>query len=368
MKKILLLLVITGSALHVFSQEKSILDSINFYGSLQVQLAAFNKDIELQENNPQMGMSLYRGLQNGWSIDAKLEFGLHLINGTNFNNDANSSIEFLANPFKKREVFNSRLAYFGIANEKLGSLTFGKQWGVYYDLAGYTDNFSLFGGSANGVWTGGTDGGWKGTGRADNSVQYRNTIGPVEIAAQTQLFKNTESYGLSLQYHIPMGLTIGAAYNDAGIAAPIQEIVQDIGNRTSNFIAGVNYTKGKYYGAFTFSVNDDNIIIVDTGYAVSLPSYGYEVSLKYTPSTRWSFEGGLNLVKARESLYIYPDKSVLVQFILGANYFITPQTDIYIIGRVSNAQYEEFSNYVNAFAFGFRYDFNFGWKKRSMLN
>ena len=108
MKKILLILVISGSVTHVFSQEKSTLDSINFYGSLQVQLAAFNKDIELQENNPQMGMSLYRGLQNGWSIDAKLEFGLHLINGTNFNNDANSSIEFLANPFKKREVFKDR--------------------------------------------------------------------------------------------------------------------------------------------------------------------------------------------------------------------------------------------------------------------
>ena len=368
MKKYLLILVLSSSVSQVFSQEVNILDSINFYGSLQVQVAAFNKDIELQENSPQMGMELFRGLKNGWSVNAKLEFGLHLINGTNFNNDANSSAEFLANPFKQKEVFYSRLAYFGIANEKLGSLTFGKQWGVYYDIAGYTDNFSLFGGAANGVWTGGTDGGWKGTGRADNSVQYRNTIGNLEIAAQAQLFENTQSYGVSLQYHIPMGLSIGTAYNDAGIADPIQKIVTDIGSNTTNFIAGINYSKGKYYGAFTFSVNDDNVVIVDTGSALSLPSYGYEVSLGYTPSSRWSVEGGFNLVKARESLSIYPDKSVLYQFILGANYYITPNTNIYMIGRLSNAQYEEFSSYVNAFAFGFRYAFDFGWKKRDNQN
>ena len=347
----------------LMGQDQNIPDSINFYGSLQVQLAAFNKDIELQENNPQMGMDLFRDLKNKWSVNAKLEFGLHLINGTNFNNDANSSVQFLANPFKSKEVFNSRLAYFGVANERLGSLTFGKQWGVYYDLAGYTDNFALFGGSANGVWTGGTDGGWKGTGRADNAVQYRNNIGPVEIAAQTQLFKNTQSYGVSLQYHIPMGLTFGAAYNDATITAPIKSIVDDIGDHTTNFIAGINYNKDKYYGAFTFSVNDDNIVVVDTAHAISIPSYGYEMSLGYTPSSKWSVQGGFNMVKARESFSLYPDKSVLFQGILGANYYFTPQTSIYLIGRLSNAQYEEFSNYVNAFAFGFRYAFDFGWKK-----
>ncbi len=366
MRKYLFVLLLSVSVSKLFSQDQNVLDSINFYGSLQVQLAAFDKGVQLQENNPQMGMDLYRGLKNGWSVNGKLEFGLHLINGTNFNNDANSSVEFLANPFKSKEVFNSRLAYFGIANEKLGSLTFGKQWGVYYDIAGFTDNFSLFGGAANGVWTGGTDGGWKGTGRADNAVQYRNTIGNFEIAGQAQLFKNTESYGISAQYHIPMGLTIGAAYNDAGIVDPIKEVVNGIGDNTTNFISGINYKKGKYYGAFTFSVNDDNIVIEDTGYAVSIPSYGYELSLGYTPTSKLSIQGGFNMVKARESVSLYPDKSVLFQFILGANYYFTPETSIYMIGRVSNTQYEEFSSYVNAFAFGFRYAFDFGWKKRDI--
>ena len=141
MKRAFLFIIIVLSHSVLLAQDNNILDSINFYGMLQVQLAAFDNGIELQENAPQMGFGLNRQLRNGWSVTAKLAFGLHLITGTNFNNDANSSVEFLANPFKQKDVFTSRLAYFGIANEKLGSLTFGKQWGVYYDLAGYTINF-----------------------------------------------------------------------------------------------------------------------------------------------------------------------------------------------------------------------------------
>lgn len=115
-------------------------------------------------------------------------------------------------------------------------------------------------------------------------------------------------------------------------------------------------------------MNDDNIVVEDTGYEVSVPSYGYEVSLGYTPTPKLSFQGGFNMVQARESVNLYQGKSVLFQFILGANYNFTPQTGIYMIGRVSNTQYEEFSSYVNAFAFGFRYAFDFGWKKKNFQN
>lgn len=362
-KKTNILLVALFFAAGSFGQGKKIIDSINFYGSLPIQLAIFDKKVELQENAPQLGVELGRTLPKGWSVNAKLEFGLHLINGTNFNNSANTTAEFIANPLMRKDVFSSRLAYFGIAHEKYGSLTFGKQWGVYYDIGGYTDNFSLFGGSANGIYAGGTDGGWKGTGRADNAVVYRNNLGPIELGLQSQLLNGEHSYGVSLQYHSKIGLNIGAAYNNAAVVSPVNKFVVDIGDRTSNFISGINYKKGKFSGAFTFSVNDDAIVVVDTGLAVSFPTYGYEMSLGYRPNAKWSFEGGFNYIKERESRTVFQGNYHLFHLIMGANYYITPTTKLYLMSRLSSSNNTEFVDNVNAFVFGFKYDFNFGWGK-----
>jgi predicted porin len=345
------------------AQDKKVLDSINFYGALPIQVALFDKKIELQENGPLIGMDLYRNLQQGWSVQAKLEFGLHLINGTNFNNSANSTADFIANPLLKKDVFTSRLAWFGISHEKYGSLTFGKQWGVYYDIGGYTDNFSLFGGSANGIYAGGTDGGWKGTGRADNAVVYRNKIGPVELGVQSQLFSGEHSLGASVQYHTQMGLSFGLSYNDAAVVTPVNKFVVDIGTRTKNFIAGAKYAKDKFYGAFTFSVNDDAIVVVDTGKAVSFPTYGYELSTSYRLSKKWALEGGFNLIQERENRNVFKGDYYLFHFIIGANYFITPETKLYLMTRFSSSNNTEYVDNVNAYVFGFKYNFNFGWKR-----
>ena len=364
MKKVITLTLFIISVAQIRAQEKKILDSINFYGALPIQVAVFDKKIELQENGPLIGTELFRNLPNDWSVSGHLEFGLHLINGTNFNNSANTSADFIANPFLRREVFQSRLANFSIAHKVYGSLTIGKQWGVYYDIGGYTDNFTLFGGSANGIYAGGTDGGWKGTGRADNAVQYRNTIGPIEFAVQSQLFSGDHSYGVSAQYHSSFGLDLGVAYNDGAVVSPVNKFVVDIGSRTTNFIAGAKYTKDDFYGAFTFSSNDDAIVIVDTAKAVSFPTIGYEASLGYRLGNKWSFEAGFNLIQEREDRNVFNGDYYLFHLIFGANYYITPDTKLYAMTRFSRSNNSEYTDNVNAFAFGFKYNFNFGWGRK----
>jgi predicted porin len=363
MKKLLLFSVTIFYGYVLFAQQKSTLDSCNFYGAMPIQLAIYDNKFELQENAPLIGAEFYRRLPQKWSVNAKLEFGLHLINGTNFNNSANTSADFIANPFLRREVFSSRLAYFGINHETYGSVTFGKQWGVYYDIGGYTDNFSLFGGSANGIYAGGTDGGWKGTGRADNAVVYRNSIGPLALGAQSQLFSGQRSFGLSLQYLTKFGLTIGTAYNNGAVVSPVDKFVVDIGSRTSNFIAGAKYDKEKFYAAFTFSSNDDAIVVVDTAKAVSFPTYGYELSLGYHLTNHLSFEGGFNLIEERESRTAFAGNYHLFHLVLGAHYQVTPETKLYLMTRFSSSNNSEYVDDVNAFVFGFKYDFNFGWKR-----
>lgn len=251
MKKLITLLFVILS-FQIEAQNSKILDSISFYGMIRVQLSAFDNKIQLQENSPRIGTDLNRKIDDQWSAYGKIEMGLHFIEGVNFNNDANSTVDFVSNPLSRSDVLFSRLVFIGMQHKKWGGLSIGKQWGVYYDIGAYTDNFSLFGGSAHGIYAGGTDGGWKGTGRADNAIQYRNRWGGFQIGIQTQLFGDTESFGISGQYDINKNLTIGTAYNTVKIPPKIQEFVSGISSNSSNFLVGIKYNNGKYYGAATF--------------------------------------------------------------------------------------------------------------------
>lgn len=361
MKKWLSLLLVISS-LQLKAQNTKILDSISFYGMIRVQLGLFDNKIQLQENSPRIGTDLNRKIDDQWSVNGKIEMGLHFIDGVSFNNDANSSVEFVSDPFSKAEVLSSRLAYVGIQHKKWGSLSIGKQWGVYYDIGAYTDNFSLFGGSAHGIYAGGTDGGWKGTGRADNSIQYRNRWGGFKIGIQTQLFGDTESFGVSGQYDINKNLTIGTAYNTVRISPKIQGFIEGIESNSSNFLAGIKYNNNKYYGAATFSINDDAIAKKDATSAIAAPTNGYEVSLGYIPNKKWSFEGGLNIIDSREAALLNNNNYQLVHYILGTNYFITPKTRLYLVGRYSHSDYAQVKDNYNVLALGFRYNFDYGKK------
>jgi len=67
---------------------------------------------------------------------------------------------------------NQRLLYGGVNSDNL-TATWGKNWSAYYQVAGMTDRFSIFGGNAAGVYNAGTDGGAVGTGRADDVFQLK---------------------------------------------------------------------------------------------------------------------------------------------------------------------------------------------------
>jgi predicted porin len=361
MKKWISFLLVIFS-IQLKAQNPKVLDSISFYGMIRVQLGVFDNKIQLQENSPRIGTDLFRKIDDQWTVNGKIEMGLHFIDGVNFNNDANSTVEFASNPFSKADVLSSRLAYVGIQHKKWGSLSIGKQWGVYYDIGAYTDNFSLFGGSAHGIYAGGTDGGWKGTGRADNSIQYRNRWGGFQLGIQTQLFGDTESFGVSGQYDINKNLTVGTAYNTVKIPHKIQEFVVGIESNSSNFLAGIKYNDGKYYGAATFSFNDDAIAKKDATSVIAAPTNGYEVSLGYITDKRWSFEGGLNIIDSKEATILNNNKYQLMHYILGTNYFITPKTRLYLVGRYSHSDYAQIKDDYNVLALGFRYNFDYGKK------
>lgn len=341
------------------AQDGKILDSINIYGKLRVHASVFDGTLELQENSPRVGTSLSRNLDNGFQAFGQLELGVHIIEGTEFNNDASTSSEFIKDPFKERDAITSRLAILGIRHAKYGSISFGKQWGAYYDIAAYTDNFVVFGGSASGTYAGNSDGGWKGTGRANKSVLYRNNFNNFSLAVQSQLIGGSHNYGASIQYKTPINLLIGAAYNSAEIREEYRSFITDIGPNSSNFIFGLKYAKNKIGAALTYSLHDDEFIQLDESTVISFPTYGLESLISYQHSNKLTVQAGFNYMKETSKNSYFNTEYKLMHYILDINYYLDDYVKIYISGRIDDSKSVLDTRTHNVFLVGFSYEFNF---------
>ena len=189
------------------------------YGRLLAHVAAFNDQLQVQDNASWLGLKF--STRGPIKFFAATEWGVNLVRGDRqFNAGATTSSGFLTlDATQNDQVFGARLGYVGVDFGYGGRVTIGKQWGVHTDVTMYTtDQFNVFGSEASATYTAGTDGGFLGTGRADQAVSYRNTIFRVlDVGAQVQ-FRTTENdniidgAGLSAQLTVLPGTRIGAAY------------------------------------------------------------------------------------------------------------------------------------------------------------
>lgn len=193
--------------------------TVNPYASLRGHLAIYDKEMALQENVSRIGAKI--NIKKGnITFLAATELHLNLFQGgASFNVDGNDANDFLdIETIQNQRAFNNRIGYIGLDFEKYGRFTFGKQWSVYYDVSGYTDQFTIFGGTASATYIGGTDGGASGTGRASQSAIYRNQIGNFYFGAQAQMRggnnnKFIDGYGFSAQYNFLQNFFVGASLN-----------------------------------------------------------------------------------------------------------------------------------------------------------
>ncbi len=347
----------------IFSQENIKIDTLNFYGKLRVHSAVFDNKIELQQNSPRVGLKIQSSLPKNIYFNATLEYGMNLVDGSQFNNDANNVIEFASQPFVKKETFTSRLANIGFSHKKYGAVTIGKQWGVYYDVASYTDNFTVFGGEANGVYSGGTDGGWKGTGRADNSISYRNKFNDLSIGLQTQLFSGNTNFGLSLEYDIASYFKMGFAFNNAKINDAFKDFIDFERVNNNNYVIGAKYNKDKLLVAFSYSINKDEFALLDTNddsfKIIAYPTHGIELFTNYYINDKIELQGGFNRIQDKEDESFFNGDYTLMHYILGLNYHVNSNTTIYSSARIGDSNLVNNAKDSNVFLIGFSFNFSY---------
>lgn len=345
------------------SQENFKIDSLNFYGKLRVHTAIFDDVIELQQNSPRIGLNFRSSLPKNIHLNARLEYGMNLVDGSQFNNDANNIIEFASQPFFEKETFTSRIAYVGFSHDKWGAITLGKQWGVYYDVASYTDNFEVFGGESNGVYSGQTDGGWKGTGRADNAIAYRNKFNNLSFGFQTQLFSGNTNLGLALEYDFSDNLRLGFAFNSAKINDDFREFIEFERIKNNNYLFGLKYQKKKLLIAFTYSLNQDEFALLDTDddsfKIIAYPTHGVELFSSYFVNDKIELQGGFNRIHDRENESYFNGEYTLMHYVLGLNYHINKNTIVYSSARLGDSNLVNNAKDSNVFLIGFSFSFSY---------
>ncbi|MCL2917067.1 porin [Shewanella litorisediminis] len=255
---LLLPLLVGASAANAMELYNDNKNSLGLTGWLGFNALYDGDETAVNDNLSQLRFTFEREERNGWRAYAVTEWGVNIVSG---NEDLVMQGGKL-NAEKSGDFLNNRLGYVGLSHDHYGSLTFGKQWGAYYDVAGTTDLPNVFAGYSVGAYGFG-DGGLTGTGRADSAFLYRNSFGPVSIALQYAAKNNGDisvtdsdgnqiddaelsfdnSYGASVTWAVTDKFSLLAGMNRGDITGHIGNSQIDEANQ----IIGIGAMYGSYY-------------------------------------------------------------------------------------------------------------------------
>ena len=266
-----------------------------FYGSLKPRFGFSSKgQAEVGQSTSRLGLDMSYPFAGGFVVFARYELGINMTK----QDMVIVYPEHGPPQGQGKEPVYTRLGYAGVSTP-WGSVSAGKMYSPYYDIAGWTDQFYMYGADASGAF-GEADGGIAGTGRASTAVQYRLDKGWFHLGFQTQ-HRNSESndakwydtVGGSLRFDLGRYWTVGAAYQEVrdGVANPMG-IHAKAGDKA--FIAGFRFKRGPWYVAANYSdtrqnQKDDEDIWFD--------ARGYELAVIYTFNPRWGIQAGYNYLE-----------------------------------------------------------------------
>lgn len=360
----------TVQSIELYNDEKT---SFDFKGNLSVYYLENGDVSEINDGFSRYVFDLKHELKNDWKALALLEWGVQI-------SKTESSIVIdnngLTSTGASTDTTWLRLGYVGFTHEKYGRFTVGKQWGLSYDVAGVTDYFEIFGAGAQGTYNFGTDGGFSGSGRAEQAIQYKVnyddfTFGAQYLVSDDVIFTEPgddedklvssagvqfdNAYAMSVIYQAPYDISLGLAYNKAHvnlISGDIQSETLDDELITAHLTYGVYDSQGLHVALVLTDMkyhetNDVNQVMYDsTGielysvYRIEDISYilGY-ISLKDNSNYEDS-------ILERDNSY---HKNY---YILSAKYHWSDNFYLFMEGKIDNSQYIEENSQLEENALG----------------
>jgi len=210
----------TGAAAPGRPWLRQLAERVDLYGRFDGNVTFTKETLEVANNGTRFGIRAEQDLPGGLTVLGRGEWSFSLGQGdTRYNISENPHTGFGTFESTKQQALGARLGYVGMRFGPFGELTFGKQWGVYYDVSIWTDRFVVFGARSTSTYNAGTDGGQTGEGRADDALAYRVKLGPLRVGLQAQFMDartpTLDSLSGSLIAETGAGLRLGITYSRA---------------------------------------------------------------------------------------------------------------------------------------------------------
>ena len=330
-----------------------------FYASLRLHFINVDGALGLADGGSRIGAIWDSDLRSGRKFTARVEAGLDVVDSFQsvVTADASSSDGSSGN------ILDPRLYYAGIRQDDRWRAQIGKMWSIYYDVAGMTDSFIVYGGLASGTYNAGTDGGGSGTGRAENTVQFRFDRWGIHGGLQGQV--NTgipvfdgERYdyvvGASLGYSPREKIKMSFAYNRA-FPEDISAEMMDSGYDGDDVAAAgaVRWRDSQWLFATSFAMTDNH----DTdNEAHFIDAWGWEMYGRCSVIPRIRVVGGWNIQKPRDS--DYEGEFYREDYIVGAQLAFKNHTFsdmLYVEYKLDLGRNADGSERDNSIAVGVRY-------------
>jgi predicted porin len=345
----------------LYAQSSLLPDSVSCYGSLRALVSVYENKVEMQNNSSRIGINLGHKNLGRFTALAKLELGVNLLKNNNtFRADAATAAnpqEYLTETVKP---FTTRIGYVGFSAGNWGTLLFGKQWSVFYDITSATDQFNVFGANASGTFNLGTDGGTEGTGRAESAITYRNCFDNTEIGLQLQIPGYTVNYGVSVIQRFGKGFSTGIAFNDATVPPGLQAALPAFHNRVVSVAAMGSYKSSKTSVSLTLAFDQSEYEYPTDSTIIEFSGAGVELYASHHLSPTVMVTAGLNYLIPTGKNPELPSGYRKFLIPLGLSWNLSPHLLCFTEAEINRNVQVDGSLGISVITFGLNYDFTVG--------
>ena len=280
-------------------------DNFRLRGYARLGLSFAKGRSELKNYSSRIGFDYDRAANEKITVGAQFEWAVNMLHGSKISSSTSGdgSGTVIGN---NGDFLSNRLGNLVLKTD-YGTLRAGKQWSVYSEVGDWADQFAAASGVALGVYSYNTDGGYLGTGRADNALTYRFEKNGLKVGLQYQAMGkdqigsigvNEGGYGANVIYNFMESFHVGVAYNEVKM-----KFANGTGLSPRSIVAGLKFINKKFNIALAHAMLKDSESSSSTLNRTTIfeEASGTEFYFDYKFYNNFSFEVGYNLLTQKNN-------------------------------------------------------------------
>ncbi|HKO49353.1 MAG TPA: porin [Polyangiaceae bacterium] len=338
---------------------------VDVYGRLDANLALSREDVYVANNGSRFGIQAEQSIVGKLKVLGKGEWRMNIGKGdTSYNISDNPNTGFSQFESTTSQALTTRLGFVGLSFGDYGTLTLGKQWGVYYDISFWTDQYAVFGARGSSTYNAGTDGGETGGGRANDALIYRVDLGKLQLGAQAQ-FIDSRSPALdglagSLIFAPVRGLRLGVAYSHSFLDLNSNIVGYDRKDAQA-FTAGITFERDGWKIAALDTWTHDHELVATDQATVAYDTLGAELFVSRRVRDLFLFYAGFDFAipQGLDTQFVDPNFGTR-DLLAGARWLLDVQANsfVYAEGRTGQTRAVNGQRAEDVLTLGIRFNYS----------